>query len=79
MKVSVSLPDEVVAFVDQYAEAHSEESRSAVVRRALKLLRQAELVEEYKQALIEWEESGEEAIWDQATGDGLEKSRDETW
>jgi Arc/MetJ-type ribon-helix-helix transcriptional regulator len=79
MKLSVSLSDADIEFIDRYAECHDAKTRSAVLREAVRLLREAELVEEYKEAFIEWEESGEAAIWDRAVADGLRKKRDEAW
>jgi metal-responsive CopG/Arc/MetJ family transcriptional regulator len=35
VKLSVSIPDDDVEFIDQYADKHGLESRSAVVQRAL--------------------------------------------
>jgi Arc/MetJ-type ribon-helix-helix transcriptional regulator len=43
MKISVSLPDEDVEFLDQYARSIGAGSRSAVVQRAIRLMRAAEL------------------------------------
>ena len=45
VSLSVSLPDEDVEFIDRYRAAHGEPSRSAVVRKALALLREDELRE----------------------------------
>ncbi len=39
MKLSVSLPDEDVEFLDAYAKSKGSESRSAVVHKAVRLLR----------------------------------------
>ena len=74
MKLSVSLPAEDVAFVDDYVERTGEPSRSSAIQRAIGLLRAAELEEEYASAFDEWAESeaGEMAeIWDRAAADGL--------
>ncbi len=38
MKISVSLPDEDVEFLDRYADAQGYASRSAVVHKAVRLL-----------------------------------------
>jgi Arc/MetJ-type ribon-helix-helix transcriptional regulator len=70
VKLSVSLPDEDVEFVDRYAAEHGVESRSGVVQRAVALLRTAELGDDYAAAWIEWE-SAEADVWDSATADGL--------
>lgn len=71
MKVSVSLPDEDVEFLDQYAKTQGYESRSAVVHKAVRMLRAAELGSEYTEAWDEWSGSGEGDAWDVVVGDGL--------
>ena len=71
MKLSVSLPDEDVEFLDQYAKTQGYGSRSAVVHRAVRLLRSTELGEAYADAWSEWSESDEAAGWDAVAGDGL--------
>ncbi len=70
MKVSVSLPDEDVEFLDEYARTRGFRSRSAVVHKAVRLLRSAELGAAYADAWIEWSDSGEADLWDPAAGDG---------
>jgi len=72
MKLSVSLPDEHIAFVDRYAAEHRVGSRSAVMQRALVLLRASELGEDYAAAWGEWDEAGGQS-WDVVTADGLER------
>jgi len=71
VKLSVSLPDEDVEFLDQYARTQGYQSRSAVVHKAVRLLRSAELGEAYAGAWSEWSNSGEAAVWNAAVGDGL--------
>jgi Arc/MetJ-type ribon-helix-helix transcriptional regulator len=71
VKLSVSLPDDDVQFVDDYARNQGIASRSAVVHRALRLLRASELGPAYESAWREWEDAGEGAAWDEATADGL--------
>ena len=71
MKLSVSLPDEDVEFLDQYAQSMGYGSRSAVVHRALRLLRASELEGDYAEAWAEWSTSEEADAWNAATGDGL--------
>jgi Arc/MetJ-type ribon-helix-helix transcriptional regulator len=71
MKISVSLPQEDVAFVDEYATRTEAESRSAVIHAAIELLRQAQLEQEYTEAFAEWDGSEDAAFWDQFSGDGL--------
>ncbi|MFJ3924008.1 ribbon-helix-helix domain-containing protein [Streptomyces sp. NPDC090022] len=71
MKISVSLPQEDVTFVDQYAAETSAESRSAVIQAAIQLLRESALEKEYLEAWDEWYESEDAALWDRTAGDGL--------
>jgi Arc/MetJ-type ribon-helix-helix transcriptional regulator len=71
MKVSVSLPDEDVEFVDEYARTQGFGSRSAVLHKAVRLLRASDLGSAYGAAWQEWEDSDEAKLWDSATGDGL--------
>jgi Arc/MetJ-type ribon-helix-helix transcriptional regulator len=70
MKVSVSIPDEDVRFLDEYAREQGLDSRSAAVHRAVRLLRTAELAEAYQAAWEEWD-SGDATAWDRTAGDGV--------
>lgn len=70
MKLSVSLSDEDVALLDEYARTSGLKGRSAVVQHALRLLRQAELEQDYAAAWGEWEGS-DGAAWDTTVADGL--------
>lgn len=72
MKVSVSLPDEDVEYLDAYARERGIESRSAVLHRAVRMLRASELSADYEAAWREWETSGEAGAWDTTVGDGLD-------
>jgi Arc/MetJ-type ribon-helix-helix transcriptional regulator len=72
MKVSVSLPNDDVAFLDAYAREQGLDSRSAALHRAVRLLRAAELPAAYEAAWDEWAAAGEAERWEPATGDGLE-------
>jgi Arc/MetJ-type ribon-helix-helix transcriptional regulator len=71
MKLSVSLPDEDVEFLDQYAASQGISSRSAAVHEAVRLLRAAELGPSYEDAWAEWTTSDDRELWDATTGDGL--------
>lgn len=71
MKVSVSLPDEDIEFLDSYADARGIPSRSAVVHKAVRLLKASELGASYEEAWAEWEGSGEASVWEAAVADGL--------
>ncbi|MCZ2839949.1 ribbon-helix-helix domain-containing protein [Modestobacter sp. VKM Ac-2985] len=71
MKLSVSLSDDDVALLDEYARTAGLKGRSAVIQHALRLLRQAVLEEDYAAAWEEWESIGEQSVWDVTAGDGL--------
>ena len=71
MKLSVSLPDEDVEFLDEYARAQGIASRSAVVHEAVRLLRAAGLGADYEAAWREWDDSSDAADWAVTSGDGL--------
>lgn len=71
MKVSVSLPDEDVEFLDAYADAQGFASRSAVLHKAVRLLRASELGPAYEQAWDEWAAGGDAEAWEATAGDGL--------
>jgi Arc/MetJ-type ribon-helix-helix transcriptional regulator len=73
MKVSISLPAEDVAFLDAYARSQGVESRSAVVHKAVRMLRVSELGEAYEEAFTSWDEQEDAAAWDTVAADGLEK------
>ena len=71
MKVSVSLPDADVEYLDAYAQTQGLDSRSAAVQKAVRLLRASELGAAYEDAWTEWVESDDGELWDAATADGL--------
>lgn len=71
MKVSVSLPDDDVTYLDEYARAQGLPSRSAVVHKAVRLLRASELGAAYEDAWSEWADSGDAEPWDATAADGL--------
>ncbi len=70
VKLSVSVPDGDVDFIDRYADEHGVASRSAVVHRALALLRSSELGADYAAAWDEWAASDGE-LWEATVADGL--------
>ena len=72
MKVSVSLPDEDVEFLDAYAQSQGLPSRSATVHKAVRLLRvRPTSAPTYEEAWSDWAESIDQDLWDRATDDGL--------
>lgn len=70
MKISMSLPDEDVTFLDAYVEEKSLPSRSAALHKAVRLLRASGLGIAYEAAWSEWGEENE-SIWDATSSDGL--------
>ena len=71
MKVSVSLPDDDVEFLDSYAQAQGMDSRSAAVHKAVGLLRASQLEHAYEEAWAAWGAAGDAEVWEAAAGDGL--------
>lgn len=71
MKLSISLPEEDVAILDEFARASGLPSRSAALRHAVRMLRLPDLEQDYEAAWQEWEESGEQAAWSVTEADGL--------
>ncbi len=71
MKLSVSLSEEDVAVLDDYARSAGLSSRSAALQHAIRLLRHPDLEDDYAAAWEEWRASGEEADWQATVGDGL--------
>jgi antitoxin MazE9 len=71
MKVSVSLPDDDLAYIDDYARRLGNASRSSVLRRAIGLLRMTELENAYAAAWDEWESSDDSRLWEKTVADGV--------
>jgi Arc/MetJ-type ribon-helix-helix transcriptional regulator len=72
MKLSVSLPDEDVDYLDTYADRQGLGSRSAALRKAVRLLRTSELGAAYEAAWDEWAAGDDAETWSSVTGDGLD-------
>jgi antitoxin MazE9 len=71
MKVSVSLPEEDVEYIDEYARRVGASSRSSVLHHAVALLRVSELEAAYTAAFEEWQESEDHNLWENTVADGL--------
>jgi Arc/MetJ-type ribon-helix-helix transcriptional regulator len=71
VKVSVSLPDDDVEYLDRYASTQGLPSRSAALHRAVRLLRASELGAAYEDAWAEWTATGEGEAWEPTASDGL--------
>lgn len=72
MKVSISLPDADVAFLDTYASENGLPSRSAAVHKAVRALRETTLEAAYTEAFADWEGSEDEALVEATVADGLD-------
>ena len=71
MKLSVSLPEEDISYIDDYAHRRGSASRSAVLHRAIDLLRESELEDAYAAAWNEWDVGGDGELWNATSSDGL--------
>ena len=70
--MSISLPAEDIRFLDEYGREVGAPSRSAVLHRAVRLLRASALGPAYAQAWEEWESEGQSEVWEAVAGDGLD-------
>ncbi len=75
-KLSVSLDPNKIKFIEQFQISHKVRTKSEVVDRALALLQHEELKLQYVAAYQEWQDSGEQPVWDAVTNDGLELEPD---
>ncbi|PZQ88408.1 MAG: antitoxin [Leifsonia xyli] len=67
MKVSVSIPDDDLAYLDTQTLSGRYPSRSAALQDAIRMLRESELADAYVEAFAEWADDG----WESAAADGL--------
>jgi Arc/MetJ-type ribon-helix-helix transcriptional regulator len=72
MKMSVSLPEGDVEFLDAYARDQGIGSRSAALHKAVGLLRAAQLADAYEDAWASWTASDEAGAWESTAADGLD-------
>lgn len=71
MKLSVSLSESDLAALDEFVQTKGLGSRSAGVQWAIRHLGRADLEREYADAWDEWAATGDEALWDTNTADGI--------
>jgi len=71
MKISVSLPEEDLAYIDEYVRRSGAPSRSSVLHQAVALLRMSEIEDAYASAWDEWQQTEDRELWDSASVDGL--------
>jgi Arc/MetJ-type ribon-helix-helix transcriptional regulator len=70
-KVSLSLEEGDIAFLDREALEGRFPSRSAAVQEAVRLLRESRLADAYAEAFAEWDDSSEAQAWDATAADGV--------
>jgi antitoxin ParD1/3/4 len=78
LKVSISLPEELLAYAECYRQTHGLSSRSEVLAQALRVLREAELAEGYRELAVEYRERRDPLV-DALGAEGLEPSDETTW
>lgn len=71
MKLSVSLPDEDVAVLDEFVRTAGLPSRSSALQHAVRMLRLPDLEQDYEAAWQEWETSEDHAAWSVTAADGI--------
>ncbi|GGF29928.1 ribbon-helix-helix protein, CopG family [Subtercola lobariae] len=69
-KLSVSLSDNDVEYIDELARDHSG-NRSAVIHDLVRIAREMRAVRDYAAANDEWIASTESRAWDAAAHDGI--------
>jgi Arc/MetJ-type ribon-helix-helix transcriptional regulator len=70
---SSTLPENDLAFLDDYSRRHSLGSRAAALRASVRALRDAELESQYVDAFSEWTDSEDSELWETTVADGLEQ------
>jgi len=70
VKLEITLADEDVEFLDEYANSRGLPSRAAVIERAVRLLRDFELAAAYAAAWEEWSPGPHEEPWETTLADG---------
>lgn len=70
MKISVSLPDDDLSYLDAQTESGAFASRSAAIHAGIRALRDADAADAYTRAWDEWQ-NDDGAAWDATLGDGV--------
>lgn len=73
MKVSVSLPEDDVAYLDESVKKRKFGSRSAALHRAVSVLRAVEHGAAYEDAWRDWFTSNDSDLWEPTSSDGLKR------
>ena len=69
--MNVSLPAEDVEFLDNYAQEQGIASRSAVLHRAVRMLRAVGLSDDYQGAWQNWGDSEDDGLWSTTVSGGV--------
>jgi Arc/MetJ-type ribon-helix-helix transcriptional regulator len=77
-KVSVSLPEDLVRYAEQYQKSHRMSSRSEVLAEAVRALRERELAQGYRELADEYR-ARVDTLLDAGGAEGLEPSSEENW
>jgi Arc/MetJ-type ribon-helix-helix transcriptional regulator len=77
-KVSVSLPEDLVRYAEQYRKSHRMSSRSEVLAEAVRALRERELAHGYRELADEYRDRVD-TLLDAGVAEGLEPSSEENW
>jgi len=71
MKLSVSLSGDDIAVLDTYVQKTGLPSRSAGLQRAVQMLRNPTLEDDYADAWAQWSTDGDAEFWEGTAGDGV--------
>jgi hypothetical protein len=72
MKLSVSLSEDDLMFLDEYAAETGIRTRSGVIQVAISELRRQTMIDQYAQAWEEWVGSDDAVAWESTTADGID-------
>ena len=70
MRLTITMTEGEASFLDEFAARAGLDSRSAVVRQAIALLRANQLTRDYAKAFDEWADSDDTDAWEATTSDG---------
>ncbi|MBT2497917.1 antitoxin [Agromyces sp. ISL-38] len=70
-KLSVSLPDDDLRFLDALAESF-DGNRSAAVHEVIRTAREVHAAREYAVAFADWSSSDTDVEWEATTADGID-------
>ena len=68
-KFTVSIPPDLVGFLEHYQKTHALESRSEVIAQGLRQLQETELAQAYQAHALEWAKNSDSEFWDTAAVD----------